>query len=105
MTNTVIQALNAGDPVKQLYTSEYSHYFLCFCSFICLINNKKLNLANIFLCLLKSKENREVFKMLCDIQTDYGALKKFLQYEPSLHKSKYIKNYLEQGNILDRLEK
>ena len=40
---------------------------------------------------------RDVFKMLCDVETDYDVLKCFLDHEPSLHRSKYIRNYLQEN--------
>jgi len=55
--------------------------------------------------MLKDKDIRDIFKGLCDISSDYKALKKFLQYDPTLYKSKYIKNYLEANNLLDQLKK
>ena len=102
---TVLTTIRNSDPVHKLYEGEYNHYFLCFCSLICLLRNKKLNLANIFLFLLQDKDIRDIFKRLCDIDSDYKALKKFLQYDPTLYKSKYIKNYLDAGNIIDQLQK
>ena len=102
--NDLLKNLKNQNPVNTLYAQEYEHYFLCFCSLVCLIKNKKLNLANVFLCLLQDKAIRDAFKMLSDIDTDYTALKKFLEYDPALYKSKYIRNYLDAGNIIDRLE-
>lgn len=101
----VITTIRNADPVHTLYEEEYMHCFLCFCSLICLSKNKKLNLANIFIFLLQDKNIRDIFKGLCDIETDYIALKKFLRHDPTLFKSKYIKNYLEAGNLIDQLQK
>lgn len=95
MSLQIKEMVSETDPVSRAYENEYSHIFLSFCSYICLIHNKKMNLANIFLCLLKSPHLRETFKMLCDIETDYDALMYFLKYDPTLHRSKYIRNYLQ----------
>jgi len=35
------------------------------------------------------------------IESDYDALKYFLQYDPSLYKSKYIRNYLNENEKLN----
>ena len=99
--NDLLKNLKNQNPVNSLYAQEYEHYFLCFCSLVCLLGNKKLNLANIFLTMLRDKEMRDAFKMLSDIDTDYTALKKFLEYDPALYKSKYIRNYLDAGNVID----
>jgi hypothetical protein len=88
------------NPVDMAYENEFTHLFLSFCSYVCIIKNKKLNLPNIFLCLLKEEHLRETFKMLCDVETDYDVLKCFLEYEPTLHRSKYIRNYLQDNPAL-----
>lgn len=88
------------DPGEVTYGKEYSTMFLKFCSYVCIIKNKKLNLPNIFLCLLKDPEIRQTFKILCDVETDYDALKYFLQYDPNLHRSKYIRNYIANNGLL-----
>lgn len=88
------------DPGEVTYGKEYSTMFLKFCSYVCIIKNKKLNLPNIFLCLLKEPEIRQIFKILCDVETDYDALKYFLQYDPNLHRSKYIRNYITNNGLI-----
>ena len=97
--NNIINTIKSNDPVELAYYDEYSHSFLSFCSFVCLLKNKKLNLPNIFLIMLQEDNIRAIFKELCDIDSDYSALKKFLEYDASLHKSKYIKNFLESNNF------
>lgn len=89
------------DPVSKAYENESTRLFLSFCSFVCIIKNKKMNLPNIFLWLLKDENIRQVFKMLVDIDSDYEALKYFLQYDPTLYKSKYIRNYLNENETLN----
>ena len=84
----------AGDPSRRLCEREFKSSFLNFCSVVCIIHNKKLNLANIFLLLLKEKKAMEMYKIMCDFDTEFEALKCFLDYDGSLHKSKYIKKYL-----------
>ena len=59
-----------------------------------------MNLPNIFLWLLREEKLRNVFKMLCDVETDYDVLKCFLEYDPSLHRSKYIRNFLQDSGTL-----
>lgn len=99
MNTAVIDTIKSNDPVERTYHDEYRHQFLSFCTLCCMLKNKKLNLANIFLLLLQEPEMRSIFKEMCEIESDYTALKKFLEYDISLHKSKYIKNYLESTKI------
>jgi hypothetical protein len=101
MTSYIKSTLSNTDPVEMAYENEYMHIFLSFCSYICIIKNKKLNLPNIFLCMLKEPQLREMFKMLCDVETDYDVLKCFLDHDPTLHRSKYIRNYLQTNPKLN----
>lgn len=94
-----IQTIKHNDPVEQTYHKEYRHNFLSFCTLVCMIKNRKMNLANIFLIMLQDLSIRNIFKNMCDIDSDYDALKKFLEYDTSLHRSKYIKNFLESNNF------
>lgn len=88
------------DPLHNAYENEYAHIFLSFCSYVCIIKNKKMNLPNIFLCMMKEPELRELFKQLCDVETDYDVFKCFLDYDSTLHRSKYIRNYLQDNDIV-----
>jgi hypothetical protein len=58
-----------------------------------------MNLPNIFIVLLKDKNLRELFKNMMCIDSDYDACKKFLEHDPTLYKSKYIKNFINSNNI------
>jgi len=82
------------DPAEQMNDFEQNHLFLSFCSFITLIHTKKLNLANVFIFLLKVKSARDFFIKYCDLKNDFTAVKFFLQFDSSLYKSKYIMKFL-----------
>lgn len=97
--NNILESMKESDPFEQLYSDEFSHMFLSFCTLICLIHNKKMNLANIFILLMKDPVARELYKDLTETDSDYDALQSFLQYDPTLYKSKYIKNYLAANKI------
>ena len=49
------------DPYTLLDRKDIVHKFLTLCSFISICENKKLNLANVFLLVLKEKKYRELF--------------------------------------------
>jgi len=93
------QSILSSDPMYQAYKKEYEHLFLSFCTLICHLHNKKMNLPNIFIVLLKEEKLRELFKKIMSIDSDYDACKKFLEYDPTLHKSKYIKNFINSNNL------
>lgn len=76
---------------------EQEFHMLSFCSFLTIIYGKKLNLPNIFLLLLKNKKYRDLFKQMLDLECDYQIFKLFIDYDPTLYKSKYISKYLNKN--------
>lgn len=86
--------LSSSNPIENTHQKELTHTFLGFCSFISILNNKKINLPNIFIMLLKDSKLRSIFKDLHDIDTDYEFVQLFLFFDPSLYKSKYIMKYV-----------
>ena len=101
MISSIKDTISNVDPVSTMYESESIRGFVSFCSFVCVIKNKKMNLPNIFLWLLKDKALRDTFKMLSDLDTDYEVLKYFLDHDPTLYKSKYIRNFLNENEQLE----
>jgi hypothetical protein len=93
---SITQTIKNQCPVEKLSLAEIDKAFLTFCSYMCILHNKKLNLANIFLLLLKHENILTLFQGMCDLDSSYDCMKYFLQRDPSLHKSKYIKNYISQ---------
>jgi hypothetical protein len=84
---------NVEEP-ESSYRIESTHNFLCFCSLLCLINNKKLNLPNIFLLVLNNEAYKALLKHMLTIDNDFDLFKYFIDYEGSISKSKYISKYL-----------
>jgi len=73
---------------------ENDHNFLCFCSLMCILNGKKLNLPNIFLLVLKNEAYKSLLKYMLTIDNDYDLFKFFIDYDSKISKSKYISKYL-----------
>ena len=73
---------------------EKEHVFNSFCSFISILNNKKMNYASILLLYIQDKRIRDFFKMLHNIDTDMAAVKLFLENDPTLYKSKYVMKFI-----------
>ena len=82
---------------NDLEKNELNHNFLCFCSLICIINGKKLNLPNIFLLVLKNETYKSLMKYMLTIDNDYDLLKYFIDYDYTISKSKYISKYLNSN--------
>jgi len=87
------------NPSYKLIESETMHNFLSFCTFIYLINGKKLNLANIFLLCLRNEGIKKLFKQVLEVDNDYNAFKIFFEFDPTLYKSKYIMKFLNREKL------
>lgn len=79
---------------SNIYREEVDHLFRCFCSYVCICYNKKYNLANILLLYLQNVSVKNLFKCMMDVDDDVAAVRIFLEFDPSLCKSKYIMKYL-----------
>jgi len=86
------------DPRSSICDYEFRTLFLRFCALVCILHNKKLNLANIFLLVLKEQKIKTLYMSICELECEYEALRLFLEFDSSLHKSKYIKKYLNARN-------
>jgi hypothetical protein len=84
--------------MREIDKKETEHIFKSICSLICIVHNKKLNLANILLLYLQNSEIRELFKQTLSLNTDFETVKVFLEFDPCLHKSKYIMKFLNNKN-------
>lgn len=73
---------------------ETDHLFRSFCSYVCIAYSKKYNLANILLLYLQNKNVKNFFKSMLDVDNDISAVRIFLEFDPSLCKSKYIMKYI-----------
>lgn len=80
--------------MKEIDKREVDHIFKSLCSLLCIVYNKKLNLANILLLYLQHAEIRDLFKTTLSLNTDFEAVKVFLDFDSCLYKSKYIMKFL-----------
>ena len=83
-------------PYHSIENEEFLHSFYSFCTFVALINGKKLNYATVFLKLLESESLLNLFKLYINEDNNFSALQKFIQTEPSITKSKYITKFLNK---------
>ena len=64
-------------PISKIEDQEFKNLFINFCSLINILSNRKVNLANIFLLLLKEKKVLELYLTVCEFDTDFEGLKYF----------------------------
>tara|TARA_R110002020_G_scaffold270397_1_gene485689 strand:+ start:222 stop:497 length:276 start_codon:yes stop_codon:yes gene_type:complete len=86
-------------PYTVLEKKDIVHKFLTLCSFVSVCENKKLNLANVFLLVLKEKNYRDLFKESLIIESNFDLVRLFLQHDPYLYKSKYITKFLKKHTL------
>ena len=87
------------NPYTILEKKDIVHKFLTLCSFISISENRKINLANVFLLVLKEERYRQLFKESLLLDSNFELVKIFLQHDPYLYKSKYITKYLKKNSI------
>tara|TARA_R110001592_G_scaffold295733_1_gene566032 strand:+ start:2314 stop:2598 length:285 start_codon:yes stop_codon:yes gene_type:complete len=85
-----------GIPTQNIENAEFQHAFLSFCTLVSLLNGKKMNYPTVFLKILENKKLREIYMQHINEDSEFVAISKFIQAEPSITKSKYITKYLNK---------
>jgi hypothetical protein len=81
-------------PAASLMKDESDHLLMCFCTFCSQLKGKKLSLQNVFILVLQEERLRNILKGLLTIETNFDVVKLFIDFEPSITKSKYITKFL-----------
>jgi hypothetical protein len=92
--------------ISEKENREREHIFNSFCSFISILNNKKMNYASILLLYIQDIKIRDFFKLINNIDNDMDAVRLFLDNDASLYKSKYVMKFLnnrKNKKIIDSL--
>lgn len=97
------------DPSANLMEEETSHLFLCFCTFVMNLKGKKLSVQNVFVQTLQEEKLKNIMKEILNLDTDYEVVKIFLDFDPSIAKSKYVTKYLnsrdKKKNVVRKTKK
>lgn len=83
-----------SDPSNSMIENEQLHLFMCYCTFIVNLQGKKMSIQNVFVHTLQNEKMRDLLKKLLSLDTDFEVVKTFLDFDPSLVKSKYVTKYL-----------
>jgi hypothetical protein len=86
-------------PYLQIEDKELVNSFYSFCTFCFLYHGKKINFATIFTKILQDDKLRKLYKISISEPSDFEALRKFIVFEPSITKSKYITKIINKGKI------
>lgn len=86
--------MSSFDPSSNLMEEETGHLFLCFCTFVMNLKGKKLSVQNVFVQTLQEEKLKTIMKDVLNLDTDFELVKIFLDFDPSIAKSKYVTKYL-----------
>lgn len=84
-------------PYQRTIDLESEHILLSFCSFCTLLKGKKLSFQNVFIIALQDETLRVILKAILGVESNYDVVKIFLDYDPTITKSKYITKYLNNN--------
>lgn len=86
-------------PSHDIIKQETEHIIMCFCTLVSQIKGKRLSLQNIFLVVLQEPRMRQILKSLLNIECDQEVVQLFIEYDPTILKSKYITKYINSVKI------
>jgi hypothetical protein len=89
------------NPSQSIIDRESEHILLSFCSFCTLFKGKKLSFQNVFILALQDEKLRTILKELLGVDSNYEIVKLFLEYDPTITKSKYITKWLNSNQKID----
>ena len=88
------------NPSQSIIDRESEHILLAFCSFCTLLKGKKLSFQNVFILALQDEKLILILKELLGVDSNYEIVKLFLEYDPTITKSKYVTKYLNNKTRL-----
>jgi hypothetical protein len=91
-----------ANPSQSIIDRETEHMLLSYCSYCTLLKGKKLSFQNVFVLTLQDEQLRNVFKELIGVDSNIEVSRIFLEYDPTITKSKYITKYLNSKKKLCR---
>lgn len=90
--------------ISEQEQKQKEHIFHSFCSFVSILNNKKMNYASVLLTYIQDKKIRDLFKTLQNVDSDMAAIRIFLENDQTLHKSKYVMKFINNKKNKKALE-
>lgn len=87
-----------SDPSSEIIENETNHLFLSFCTFVVLLKGKKLSIQNVFVQVLQNEKLKKHMIEMLDLENDFDLVRTFLEFDPSIAKSKQISKYINSQN-------
>lgn len=82
------------DPSSEIVEEETNHLFLCYCTFVNNLKGKKLSIQNVFVTTLQEEKLKTILKTILSLDTDQELVRVFLDYDPTISRSKFITKYI-----------
>jgi len=82
------------NPSDSIVEEEINHLFLCFCTFVNNLKGKKLSIQNVFVTTLQEEKLKTILKTILSLDSDQELVKVFLEYDPTIAKSKYVTKFI-----------
>jgi len=93
------------DPASDLIEDESNHLFLSFCTFVMNLKGKKLSVQNVFIHVLQTEKLKTVMKEILNLDTDYELVRVFLEFDPTIAKSKYVTKWVRNDKYVNGTKK
>ena len=84
-------------PADELQDEEYYDLIINFCSFVCLLKNKKMNFPSIFVEVIKNPVILHLYIDYCGFDDSREAMREFMKIDESIVRSKFLKKYINQN--------
>jgi hypothetical protein len=86
-----------ASPVKDIEDTEFYDLLLNFSTYVCLLNNKKMNFPSIFVAIITDADIKECYMEFCGFDDEREALLAFMQVDDSVVRSKFLKKVINGG--------
>jgi len=86
-----------NNPYEELRDEEFYRLVLDFCTFVCLVKNKKMNFPSIFVEILRDNDILDVYVKYCGCEDKREAILEFMKIDETIIRSKYVKKYINQN--------
>lgn len=84
-------------PLEELESREYYDMILTFCTYVCMIKNKKMNYPSIFVTVIEDDTLLDAYIEFCGFDEEREAILEFMKFDESIIKSKFIKKVINNG--------
>jgi hypothetical protein len=83
-----------SNPSSAIIESESDHLFICYCSFVNHLKGKKLSIQNVFVTTLQEEKLKMILKTILSLDSDQELVKVFLEYDPTISRSKFVTKWV-----------